>query len=244
MSLTLRELSIGLTRPAGLWRRRQESWLLRGLSLEVPPGRITALIGASGAGKSLLAHAILGALPAQACVTGTIRTRGRIGFLPQQGGWLDPTARVGAQIAWAARRAGRPPQIAARLAALDLGPGVAALYPHQLSGGMARRVLMAMARIGRPALLVADEPTAGLDPASAACLLAALRDHAAQGGAALLITHDLAAALPLAAEVAMIEAGRLSPPAPARDFAGAGAALPPAARRQWRALPQNGFADA
>lgn len=243
MTLTIRDLSLGFSMPDGLWRRR-EAWLLRGLNLQVAAGQITALIGASGAGKSLLAHAILGALPGHARVAGRIEVRGRIGFLPQQSGWLDPTARVGDQIAWAARRAGCPAQAEARLAALDLGPEVAALYAHQLSGGMARRVLMAMALIGRPALLVADEPTAGLDPDCAGRLLASLRAHAGQGGAVLLITHDLTAALPFTDEVAMIAEGRLSPACAARAFAGDGADLPDAARRQWLALPQNGFARA
>lgn len=243
MGLILQDLSVGFLRPAGLWRRRAR-WMLAGVDLQVPAGGITALIGASGAGKTLLAHAVVGALPGNARVAGRIAVAGRTGFLPQQSGWLDPTATVGAQIAWAARRAGRPARTEARLAAMDLGPGVARLYPHQLSGGMARRVLMAMALIGGPALLVADEPTVGLDPASAARLLGAMRDHAGRGGAVLLITHDLGAALPVADRVAMIEDGRLTPPCAAAAFAGCGADLPPAARRQWRALPQNAFSDA
>ncbi|CAM3309327.1 ATP-binding cassette domain-containing protein [Paracoccus nototheniae] len=243
MSLRVRDLSLGFSAPDGLWRRR-ETWLVQGLNLDVAAGRITALIGASGAGKSLLAHAILGALPGNALQTGRIAVQGRTVFLPQQGGWLDPTARIGDQIAWAARRKACPAQVADRLALLDLGSAVAALYPHQLSGGMARRVLMVMALIGPPALLVADEPTAGLDPASSALLLATLRAYAAEGGAVLLITHDLIAALPIADEVAMLADGRLHPACPAQAFAGDGAVLPAAARRQWQALPQNGFTDA
>nr|WP_201742154.1 AAA family ATPase [Mangrovicoccus ximenensis] len=119
-------------------------------------------------------------------------------------------------------------------------------YPSQLSGGMARRVLLAMAASGAPDLLVADEPTAGLDPENRDTVLRLLRDHAGAGGAVLLITHDLKAALPFADRVAILDEGRMSGLEPAAAFRGDGGFLTSGhARALWRALPENGFrADA
>ncbi|MFC3167259.1 ATP-binding cassette domain-containing protein [Paracoccus fontiphilus] len=258
--LTVRDLSIGFRRYTGLFRQTQVT-RLSGLTLTLDAGEVLAVIGGSGAGKSLLAHAVLGLLPPNAVLRGQIAFRGqpltggdypaalrgrRIALVPQQISHLDPMARAGRQIGWAARRAGAAAAVPDRLAALGLPPGAARLYPGQLSGGMARRVLLAMAQAGAPDLLVADEPTAGLDPQNRRTVLRLLRDHARQGGAVLLITHDLTAALPFADRVAILDNGRMAGLEAARDFRGDGAALASAhARALWRALPENGFlADA
>ncbi|MFJ1293475.1 ATP-binding cassette domain-containing protein [Paracoccus yeei] len=170
----------------------------------------------------------------------------RIALMPQQVSHLDPLARVERQIAWAARRAGSRAgaggHAARRLADLGLAAGTGRLFPNQLSGGMARRVLLAAATGGAPDLLVADEPTAGLDPDCRDTVLRLLRERAAAGGAVLLITHDLHATLPFADRVAILDEGRLCGVEAARDFQGDGAALTAAhARLLWRALPENGF---
>lgn len=253
--LRVEALSLGFRRYRGLFGQ-SEITRLNGIGFSVAPGEVVAVAGHSGAGKSLLAHAILGLLPANAVLRGRIlfedrpldqaalaALRGRrIALLPQQVSHLDPLARAGAQIGWAARRAGAAPQVPARLASVGLGAGTARLYPHQLSGGMARRVMLAVAHAGEAALIVADEPTSGLDPANRDALLARLRDHADRGGAVVLVTHDLIAALPHADRVVILRDGRMRGIERAADFTGTGTDLAsPEARALWRALPQNGF---
>ena len=251
--LEIENLAISFTHPLGLFKKRKIP-LLSGLSLSVAAGEIMALIGASGAGKSLLAHAVLGLLPPEAEVTGEIRLLGRsllpypkdlrdkTALIAQDIGHLDPLVRVRDHIAWAAERAGRSADVAQWLARLGLGAEVGALYPAQLSGGMARRVMAIMALVRKPALLVLDEPTAGLDPESRALLLGLLRDHVAVGGAALIISHDLMAVLPLAHRVALLHEGRLCAIEAAAHFTGRGEGLQnDLARAFWLALPENGF---
>lgn len=253
--LQVNNLSIAFRRYSGLFRQENITRLHK-LSLTLNAGEVLAVIGHSGAGKSLLAHAILGLLPDNTVQSGEIifknqrvdekslkTLRGKdIALLPQQISYLDPTAHIGSQIRWAAKRAHAKPEIAERLQAVGLEENVAKLYPHQLSGGMARRVLMTQATAGGAKLLIADEPTAGLDPENRDSVLDQLRHYADQGGAALLITHDLIPVLSRADRVAILNEGELCCLAPTSAFVGAGEALASAyARALWQALPQNGF---
>ncbi|TCM76570.1 ABC transporter ATP-binding protein [Rhodovulum steppense] len=191
--------------------------LVAPVSLELHPGEPLVILGETGSGKSLLAQAIMGTLPASLRATGTVRIGGctllaedraafrglwgrQIAVLPQEP-WLslDPLMRAGPQVAEAHRLVAGLPAAAARnraaeeLAALGLDTA-AARYPHELSGGMAQRVAIAAARAGGASLVIADEPTKGLDAARrddvAALLLAALT----RSGGLLVITHDLALA--------------------------------------------------
>lgn len=257
--LSVRNLSIGFHRYEGLLARGHVT-RLSNLSLGLAAGEVLAVAGASGAGKSLLAHAILGLLPPNAFCQGDITFQGqrlegktlrdlrgrRIALVPQQITHLDPLAPVGAQLTWARRRTGAGLCANDLLARVGLGVDVARLYPAQLSGGMARRVLLAMAGAGAPDLLIADEPTAGLDPENRDLVLSLLRGHATRGGAVLLITHDLSAALPFSDRVALLRDGQICGFEAAGDFTGAGERLhSPYAKSLWRALPANGFhADA
>ena len=169
--LSVEHLSVTFTR-YGRGLNRVELNPIRDLSLAVEPGRVTAVVGESGSGKSLLAHAVLHLLPRNARVGGTLRydgapltqeraaaLRGReIALIPQGVTWLDPMMKVGDQLRRG--RGGREVRDRCR-AALErygLGPEVEELYPFQLSGGMARRVLIACAVADRPRLIVADEP--------------------------------------------------------------------------------------
>lgn len=256
--LRLDQVSVGFTRYDGLIRQR-ELRILDCLSFGVERGEIVALIGASGGGKSLLAHAIFGILPTNAVVGGNIRIEGtkldaalrqrycgaRMALVPQSLSHLDPMTRCRKQIAWAGQRAGRQldsGSIDTLLVRYGLDEVAANAFPHQLSGGMARRMMMAIATVGDPDLVVADEPTSGLDPANCANVLAHLRNQADAGKAVLLITHSLAEALPFANRVAVMKGGRLVSIETASDFVGGGAALrSPFARALWLALPQNAF---
>lgn len=258
--LEIDDLTVRFPRVEGLWHRR-ETTVLEGVTLAVRAGELLALTGSSGAGKTLLAHAVLGILPRHAKVEGRIRFEGRrldaerlrrlrgrrIALVPQSIAHLDPLARVADQVRWAARRAGLPraglaSTAAASLGRVGLGPYVARAFPHAVSGGMARRVLMATALAGHADLVLVDEPTDGLDPAAAATVLRHLRALADRGAAVVAITHDLPCVLPHADRVAVMRDGTLAAIERAADFAADGSRLgSPFARGLWRALPANGF---
>jgi peptide/nickel transport system ATP-binding protein len=191
--------------------------------LHLEPGRPLTLVGESGSGKSVLAHALMGTLPAELAAEGSMsigsarfdladrdgrrRLWGReLALLPQEPGLaLDPTMRVRAQVAEGASPA-RPRDRAAlrladqRLAHLGL-EGAATAYPHTLSGGMAQRVAYAAATIGGARVLVVDEPSKGLDRASLDRLADLLSAHVQGGGLLLTITHDLRLARRLGGDV-------------------------------------------
>lgn len=230
----------------GFGRRRVEG--IRDLSVSVGAGELVAVVGASGSGKSLLAEAILGILPSNARVSGSIRLLGgelagvrapearggQVAYVPQSVSCLDPLLRVGAQVD---ARGG-----ASRLAGYGLGPEVLGLYPHQLSGGMARRVLLSTFDDNRARLVVADEPTPGLTHELAVQALGHLREFANEGRAVLLITHDLDLAYEVADTVVVLRDGRTVERADAEAFRmGPRHLAAPFSRALWRALPQHDF---
>lgn len=258
--LTVRNLSITFTMyTTGL--RQRAFTPVTDLDLDVEVGQVVAVVGESGSGKSLLAHAILGILPRNARVTGDIYFQGepltparqaalrgkQIALIPQSVAFLDPLMRVGRQVCRAAELSGlRDGSVdAARKAIFRrycLPEAAAALYPFQVSGGMARRVLVSAAAITGAALIIADEPTPGLHPEVVAETLRHLRELADEGCAVLLITHDIGAALTVADRVAVFYAGTTLEVAAASDFAGQGEMLRhPYTQSLWRALPQNAF---
>jgi peptide/nickel transport system ATP-binding protein len=261
--LQVEALSLSLLRYTG-WFRRSPLPLLHDISLSLQAGEVLAVIGASGAGKSLLAQAILGLLPLQARLRGSLRFQGealtperqaalrgrRIALVPQSVAWLDPLARSGRQLHWAAGRAGlaaaaRPGASREALRRFGLGDAVPGAFPHELSGGMARRVMLAMATIGAAELVVADEPTNGLDPVNAALVLRHLRGLADAGRGVMIVSHDLVSVLPVADRVCILRDGSSQELAEAASFRGDGAALrSPYARALWRALPDVDFAAA
>nr|RNJ65726.1 MAG: ABC transporter ATP-binding protein [Leptolyngbya sp. IPPAS B-1204] len=229
------------------------------LDLEVRAGEVVAVVGSSGSGKSLLAHAVLGILPANAETSGRIlfqgeplsaarcqALRGRaIALIPQSIGYLDPLMTVGAQVCRVGQLNGLA-KPAAKLVMLEtfkrynLASQVQHLYPFQLSGGMARRVLVAMAVVGQAELVIADEPTPGLHPNVVTETLNHLRELASEGKGVMLITHDIEAALQIADRVAVFYAGTTVEIAAASDFAN-GKLRHPYTQALWRALPQHDF---
>lgn len=252
--LSVEHLSVTFTR-YGRGLNRVELNPIRDLSLAVEPGRVTAVVGESGSGKSLLAHAVLHLLPRNARVGGTLRydgapltqeraaaLRGReIALIPQGVTWLDPMMKVGDQL-----RRGRGggevrDRCRAALERYGLGPEVEELYPFQLSGGMARRVLIASAVMEEPRLVVADEPTPGLDVRAAGRILDHFRELADQGAGVLFITHDLEMALTIADKLVVFHEGRTVEEAPAACFRTGEGLLHPYSRALWRAMPENDF---
>lgn len=229
------------------------------LDLDVQAGEVVAVVGASGSGKSLLAHAVLGILPANAQVNGTILfqkqpltaqrcqdLRGKtIALIPQSVGYLDPLMSVGAQVSRVAQLSGLSRQQATQ--AVDrtfqryaLAPQVKQFYPFQLSGGMARRVLVSTAVVSQAELVIADEPTPGLHPDVVTETLNHLRELASEGKGVILITHDIEAALQIADRVAVFYAGTTVEIATVQDFYN-GTIRHPYTQALWRSLPQNEF---
>ncbi|MEJ8547413.1 oligopeptide/dipeptide ABC transporter ATP-binding protein [Brevibacillus borstelensis] len=265
--LEVQDLSISFMQYTSGLRQRSVQ-VIADLSVSVYPGEIVAVIGSSGSGKSLLAHAILGILPGNAAVSGSIRfagqkltperqeaIRGReIALIPQSVNYLDPLMQVGKQVRTSIRGgaleggAANARAAAAQIqrevfARYNLGPEVERLFPFQLSGGMARRVLVATALVSGARLVIADEPTPGLDDAAVRETLGCFRELADRGRGVMLITHDIETALKIADRIAVFYAGTTVEIAPAQDFAGAGEALRhPYTKALWRSLPQNDFA--
>lgn len=257
--LDVQNLSISFTRYlTGL--KKQVLHPVRDLSLSVAGGEMLALAGSSGSGKSLLAHALLGLLPANATTGGRMLFRDeeltpkrikalrgkRIALIPQSVAYLNPLAKVGNQVYRAARLSGQCCCTAGKstdsaFARYRLSDEVKRYFPFQVSGGMARRVLTATGTAGEAELIIADEPTTGLDPETARESLTHLRALADSGKAVLLITHDLDAAVRVADRVAVIYAGHTVEIAPSGFFNGGDKLRHPYTRALWNALPQNGF---
>jgi peptide/nickel transport system ATP-binding protein/oligopeptide transport system ATP-binding protein len=225
----------------GLDNRLRVARALNGVSFQVEEGEVLGLVGETGAGKSLTALALLGLLQPPAVISaGRIRFEGRdldplkgdvrgtrLTLIPQSPHTsLDPLTRIGEQLvrmqrehrrlskaeAW--RRAGeilaevRIPAPDERLRA----------WPHELSGGMAQRVLIAMALVNQPRLVIADEPTTGLDVTVQAEVLDTLRELVrAHGMSAIIITHDLGIVAHYCDRLAVMFAGTIVEQGPTRQ---------------------------
>ena len=227
-------------------------------SLSLRPGQVTALIGESGCGKSVLAAALLGLLPANAQVRGRAlladgtdllsasdeeltQVRGRqVGLVPQSAAThLTPVRTARSQLAETVRELGGRRGVEELALQVGLRPEQLDHYPHELSGGMAQRVALALALAGDPPLLIADEPTTGLDRPLVERTVDLLAEAAGQDRAVLLITHDLAAARRVATDVAVMYASRIVESGPAdKVFADP---WHPYTAGLLRALPENGF---
>ncbi|MBB5691117.1 ABC transporter ATP-binding protein [Roseomonas alkaliterrae] len=224
---------------------RQEGRSLRvldGVSFRVEAGRTLAIVGESGCGKSVTALAIMGLLPGTARIGGTIRLGGRdLGAMSAEqrrllrGGEmamifqepmtsLNPAFTAGDQVAEALRLHQGLDKAAAFAEAVRMLDRVripdasrrAKQYPHQLSGGMRQRVMIAMALACKPRLLIADEPTTALDVTVQAQILALLDEMKRETGTAvILVTHDLGVVADHADDVAVMYAGRIAEQAPA-----------------------------
>lgn len=242
-------------------------------SFDLAAGECLALVGESGCGKSVLASALLGLLPGNAQTAGhavlgdtdlltadektlarTVRGR-RIGLVPQSpAAHLTPVRTVGSQLGETLRAliGTRKPDLpkAVRKAAERAAFPADHLdrYPHELSGGLAQRAATALALVGDAPLLLADEPTTGLDRDLVNRTVDELRRHieapdagGSAGRALLMITHDLAAAERIADRIAVMYAGRIVELADAQAFFGAPGPRHPYARGLLNALPERDF---
>ncbi len=203
---------------------------LRGIDLEIAPGEILGLVGESGSGKSVLGLSLLGLLPTEpppvvsgaavVCgvdmVTATAEQRRQVrgkhlgAIFQDPMTSLNPTMRVGRQVA---EVAGTESEVVRLLDAVGIPEPRRRLkaFPHELSGGLRQRVMIAMAVAGEPSLVVADEPTTALDVTVQAQILELLRHLCdATGCTFVLVTHDLGVAAQVADRIAVLYAGRLA----------------------------------
>jgi peptide/nickel transport system ATP-binding protein len=211
---------------------------LRGVSIDIAPGEILGLVGESGSGKSVLGFTMLGLLPSHARVHGSVRVAGSdmvagdaktlravrrldLGAIFQDPMTsLNPTMRIGKQVAEAA---GSGEEALKLLNAVGIPEPKCRFraYPHELSGGLRQRVMIAIAIAGDPDLIIADEPTTALDvtvQAQVLRLLQRLRDEI--GCSILLITHDLGVAAQISDRIAVLYAGRIAEIGPTAEVLG------------------------
>lgn len=215
--------------------------LLRDVSVSVSPGRPLTILGETGSGKSRVVDAAMGTLAPELRATGRIAVDGvwadaddraarqgtwgrRLALLPQEP-WLalDPTMRALPQVAEShelvrGRERGAAKRMARQdLAAFGIEGRMVDRFPHQLSGGMAQRVAIAAARAGGAEILLADEPTKGLDAGRRDEIVGSLRAAIEDGGALLCITHDIAVARALGGTIAVMLNGAVVEQGPAEQ---------------------------
>ena len=266
--LEVRGLSVRFRTLAGLVNA------VNGLDLTIRAGEIVGLVGESGSGKSVSSRAIMGLLPPRtSSIEGSIRLEGdelvglpesryrrvrgeRVAMIFQDPlTALDPLYRAGEQVAESLRfhfglsRPDARTRVIQLFAAVGLTDpaSVVERYPHELSGGMRQRVMIAMALAGEPELLIADEPTTALDVTVQAQVLELMRSLVSDRNMALLlITHDLGVVRELCERAIVLYAGRVVEEAPVAQLlssphhpytSGLGASIPSILERR-RRLPQ------
>ena len=254
--LSVKDLGISFSQyTKGL--RRRDLQVITNLDIDLYEGEILAVVGSSGSGKSLLAHAILGILPDNATTEGDIIYKGKkltlkekenlrgneIGFIPQSVNFLDPLMKVSKQVKISIDNKEEANKRQRKIFnKYKLDKKVDNFYPFELSGGMARKVLLSTALVSDCKVIIADEPTPGLDEESLNEALKDFRSIADSGCAILMITHDIEAALKIADKIAVFYAGTTLEVANVSDFKGDGNDLRhPYSKALFNALPQNGF---
>ena len=225
------------------------------LNVTIKKGEILAIAGSSGSGKSLMAHAILGILPKNAVVSAEIKfkneivdenrlsqLRGKeITFVPQSIAYLDPLMTIEDQLM---RKGINKQDFFKVMDTLGFTKADLGKYPFQLSGGMARRVLIANTILSKADLIIADEPTPGLSLDLAIEVLNHFRNMANDGKGILLITHDIDLVCNIADKMAIFYGGHILETLNTKDFLkGEEYIRHPLTKAFWRALPQNDFEE-
>lgn len=229
------------------------------LSLSLEENTITAVVGQSGSGKSLVAHAIMGMLPGNCRINGELLykgapftdqvrrslRKGEIVIIPQSIDYLDPLMTVGNQIRELVREGDPEEEMQKILARYSLAPEVADMYPFELSGGMARRILIACAVVQRPALIIADEPTPGLDEELVDEAIGHMLQLKENGASLLVITHDLFVAQAIADKIVFFKDGKSVCQVTREEFANTSdfENLPPYAKLLFESLPCHKFTE-
>ena len=162
-------------------------------------------------------------------------------MVPQSLSYLDPLMKIGPQIRNGKNEEPRKKKLKEIFQRYHLKEEVEEKYPFELSGGMSRRILISTAMIENPQLVIADEPTPGLDLAMAKRAMSHFRELADQGAGVLVITHDLELALEVADKIVVFYAGTTVEEANISDFQQENTLRHPYTKALWRALPKNGF---
>ncbi len=256
--LEVKKLRVSFTQYKNRTERRNIE-VIHDISLDVKSGEILAVIGASGSGKSLLAHAIMGILPVNANLAGSIKYKGRLldenlkselrgkemALIPQSVSYLDPMKSVKNQILSPLEKCKRNEKknfVSKMLEKFQLNNNVANQYPFELSGGMTRRVLISTAITSGAKLIIADEPTPGMHETVVEETLKSFKSMAESGCGILMITHDIDLAFTIADRVAVFCDGRVVSVEETENFVSHPERLKsPYSRALWHALPQNGF---
>ena len=225
------------------------------LNVTIKKGEILAIAGSSGSGKSLMAHAILGILPKNAVVSAEIKfkneivdenrlsqLRGKeITFVPQSIAYLDPLMTIEDQLM---RKGINKQDFFKVMDTLGFTKADLGKYPFQLSGGMARRVLIANTILSKADLIIADEPTPGLSLDLAIEVLNHFRNMANDGKGILLITHDIDLVCNIADRMSIFYGGHILETLNTKDFLkGEKYIRHPLTKAFWKALPQNDFEE-
>ncbi len=250
--LEVKDLSVTFTQyERGFSRRTIHA--VEKMDLTVKNGEIVAVVGSSGSGKSLLAHAIMGILPYNSEMNGEIwflgerltaervkNLRGHeIVLVPQSVSYLDPLMKIGEQIQNGKKDESVKEKCLAVLKRYGLSPDIREKYPFQLSGGMTRRVLISTAVMEKPKLVIADEPTPGLHMEAATRVMGHFREMADEGAGVLLITHDLELALLTADRVIVLYGGRVVEETDAAAFQDERNLKHPYTKALFRSMPKN-----
>ena len=232
--------------------RQRLSVAVRDLNLELNKGEILAIVGSSGSGKSLLAHGIMDILPSNAVIGGEISIKGEkmtpklmnekrgkeIVIVPQSVSYLDPLMKIREQVFETSDRTDYDEMFAK----FGLSKEDSDKLPFQLSGGMARRALVMTAAVSNAELIIADEPTPGLNPKLAHEILAMFKEMANNGKGVLLITHDIDLVCEIADRIAIFHDGTILETTDVKNFIEGGDKLKhPYCKALWNALPQNNF---
>ena len=245
--LEVNNLSISFTQYVqGL--NRHDTKVISDLTIDVDESEIVAILGSSGSGKSLLAHSILGILPYNSHVTGEIKYKGQvldqelkekirgkeISLIPQSVNYLDPLMKVSEQAIGECKdekeHAERKKIQREIFNKYGLDESVDDLYPFELSGGMARKVLLSTALVRDPTLLIADEET-----------IIDIKNLKEQGKGVLLITHEIDVALRTADRIAIFYSGYVIEINTVENFKNVDNVLHPYSKALINSLPKNGF---
>lgn len=256
--LEIKNLSISFTQYIkGLEQR--ELKVISDLTMDIHDHEILAVLGASGSGKSLLAHAILGILPENANVSGTIKykhqeltptlqekLRGKnISLIPQSVNYLNPLMKVKEQAIGYIEDENQKKLMLEKQRKIfekyGLSEKVDEMYPFQLSGGMARKVLISTALLNSPDTIIADEPTPGLDEEAVNETIGDLIELKNNGVGMLLITHDILTAIKASDKIAIIYLGYVIEITKTENFLTGKNLLHPYTRALYDALPENEF---
>ena len=252
--LEVKDLSVTFTQyERGFSRRTIHA--VEKMDLEIKSGEIVAVVGSSGSGKSLLAHAIMGILPYNSEMDGEIRFLGEpltekkvkrlrgheIVLVPQSVSYLDPLMKIGDQIQNGKKDVSVKEKCLEVLKRYGLAPDIRGKYPFQLSGGMTRRVLISTAVMEKPKLVIADEPTPGLHLEAATRVMGHFREMADDGAGVLLITHDIELTLRVADRIAVFQDGTVVEETAVASFASPDLLQHSFSRKLWHALPEHGM---